>query len=511
MKLHIHYKPYKRKPTEYETAKITNEIVQYLNDITIEQLASEIEQGKTFTPATFRAKNGKLSKAKSCWASQHLVCLDFDNEREVLDEKGRPKRNNNGKIIKEKCVTRTIDQALNDFKDNAAFIYSTFSHTSKHPKFRVVLVLDREITDLDEMDKIFIALKDMYPDADRKCFEHARLFYGGNRIYRINLNQTISADSLIRYYEKNIIHKNNGVTISTKNLLSSAYCNPSTSSSDHSDIIKNQDVKQLQRNIKIKPIVHKFNNKQDIYNFLKTQDLREYLGVSSSGLFHCLFHDDSTPSANIVINKDTGHQVYYCHGCVGTIGTIIDCTELLQPQNTTPDVINFLRKVYRVEFEQTDWQVKQKEIYEENKQRLLNTNELENIYPQLYKRIRQHIPDLVLFHEIAKNYIVTENFTDKNGQAIFYKDLEGIAKVFGKSKNKVKDKLAIFAYIGLVNKCGKKDIPHFLFKKSEELRKQKQNKYMVSYYSIPSYTASVLRRGELQAKRFKELGYTMKA
>ena len=57
-----------------------------------------------------------MRRAIENWESQQVIALDFD---EGL----------------------TLEEALNEsyFKENAAFVYTTFSHTKEQHKFRVVL------------------------------------------------------------------------------------------------------------------------------------------------------------------------------------------------------------------------------------------------------------------------------------------------------------------------------------------------------------------------------------
>ncbi|MGG1663070.1 hypothetical protein [Brevibacillus sp. NRS-1366] len=517
MKLMLHPKTYPSKPTNPWT--INDEIAQHPVDISINQLAQEIILGKTFCAGYLNTSNSnnEIKRSKECWTSQELICLDFDNEITTKDE--------NGNTVTVKHVTRTIEEAQLQFKDKATFIYSTFNSKKDHPKFRVVMVLDRVVTNASEIDKILQSLKHQYSDADEKCFERSRLFYGGKQLYKLDYTKKISTNDLINYYD-NVVKKESsnrerdyeykinenimGVTIRSR-VLFTDYSNPHNTQQPNTTLISNKRISDLHFRLKIPPQNIKINNKDDLKEYLKKQDLRQYLGIeSSTSSFHCIFHNDNKPSASIVTNEDTGHHIYICGSdkC-GVKGSIIECTELLLPKYNRPKIYQFLRKVYRVEFEESQWQKDQKAILDENIDTLLDDT-FPTFYPTLHKRIRDHIPDLIVFHEIAKQHITTENFIDTNGNSAFFKSMDMIASKFNKSKNKVKDKLAIFAYLDLINKLGRKDVPEFLWREAKRQQSKNRKKFLVGFYSIPSYTTHVLTSGEKQASLFKSLGYTMK-
>ncbi|WP_041423890.1 CHC2 zinc finger domain-containing protein [Thermosediminibacter oceani] len=227
----------------------------------------------------------------------------------------------------------------------------------------------------------------------------------------------------------------------------------------HFDLIKNKDIQTLQDIINPKPV--KFNNHDDVYDYIKQQDLKLFLGIDGNKkMFNCIFHDDQKPSAEVLISEDTGHQIYYCFGC-GFKGTIIQCVEKIQHANRV-DALRFLRQVYKIEYEETEWQKKQKEIIEEN-MRFIISDEFENSYPETYKLVKRYINDLYLILGYAKDHVLTENFTDDEDNAIFFASIKFLTKICDcGSMQRMNDRIALFTFLGFLNKLQKHQIPDFL-------------------------------------------------
>lgn len=70
---------YQSKPEGREAGSISNRIINHSVDISIEELANNLVKGKTFIPAYFREKDGKIRRNKSYWHSQEVIALDFDD------------------------------------------------------------------------------------------------------------------------------------------------------------------------------------------------------------------------------------------------------------------------------------------------------------------------------------------------------------------------------------------------------------------------------------------------
>ena len=134
-----------------DAGKITRRIAEREVSLTIEELAEAVgENGQTFCPAVF---NG--GRKQENFREMQLFCLDFDNGVSYLD----------------------IKQKFTDCGLPISFSYYTLSSTEDHPKFRIVLCHEVPITDYDVAHLILDMLKVMFPEADRSCFEPARMFF----------------------------------------------------------------------------------------------------------------------------------------------------------------------------------------------------------------------------------------------------------------------------------------------------------------------------------------------
>lgn len=133
------------------------------------------------------------------------------------------------------------------------------------------------------------------------------------------------------------------------------------------------------------------------------------------------------------------------------------------------------------------WGEEQKLELEANIDFLLS-NEIKEFAPELHKLIAKSIPSLIALHHIAIQNITTEEFSDKEGNAIFYKDDISLSKAFGKASiDKVQKNMGLYAYLGMINKMSPADVPEY----------QYSNKHCV--YSIPSYTYHVRDYAEQKA------------
>ncbi|WP_246005741.1 CHC2 zinc finger domain-containing protein [Brevibacillus gelatini] len=494
---------YKNKPSKSEVRYITERLMQNPVDISIEQLAEEIAKGKTFTPAYIQTlnKDGELRRTKDCWTSQQLVCIDFDNEYKDKD----------GKVHKH--ITMTLDDAIKEFQSMATFIYKSFNYKDEHPKFRVVLCLDREITSPTEIDHILAWFKHKYHNSDPQCYERARLFYGGIEIIEINFNNRVNTYDILKSKIPDIKGKNNNDRRkSTQSILGypkDYLSNITWVLKSHHEVISEKKQEKAT-----------FENKLDLMGYLLSRDLFHYLGIENKGAaFCCIFHNDKNPSASIVKNQK-GFYFYKCHSShCGFSGNIFRITERLFGLNNV-DAIDYLCQVYNAEVVESEWYVKQKRIYEQNIYYLLS-GFMEDEHPELYKFIKKHIPLLVILNQIAIMCIGSETI-QRNKKAIWFKPLNEIIEMFvdfivdikeieEKDKKITHDlkelnkRINLFALLGVIEKLHVSEVPRELFLRYTALQKQAGNKRIniPNFYYIPSYDDNVLTNANNMANEFK--------
>lgn len=247
-------------------------------------------------------------------------------------------------------------------------------------------------------------------------------------------------------------------------------------------------------------------NRNELYQAIGQINLIEFLGLDSN-YFRCIFHDDNNASASIFIGND-GNYIYKCHSSsCGFVGGIIRIVERLAKCNK-PKAINFIKAVYGIELQESEWQKEQKEILQANIDYLLS-NQMQKEYPELYKRIKNYTPILVVLHNIAMNNVKDENISDSE-DVVFFSSLSSIKEEYQSNSGKVSDRINLFAFLELINKLDSSQIPEHLLNKAKHEAAKKKQRYLVNYYSIPSYSDENLNTADGLAKLFLEKNMTMK-
>lgn len=360
-----------------------------------------------------------------------------------------------------------------------------------------------------------------YFDADVQVKNPARLLRVPDTYWCKDIHNKVAINIIqrndIRYYIDDLINslpcqvikpQKEKVSVIKSNVSNySLSPTPKHSENQMLNMLKNRDIEGLQEILKPEQIT--VSSHEEVYDYLKKQELHKLLGVHRDA-FKCIVHEDNNPSAGILINANTGHHIYNCQsGNCGFSGTIIQVTERLTGMNRI-NSLRFLRKVFRIEYAETDWQKEQKAILEEN-QRFIMSEEFKDFYPEVYKRVRNYIPLLYVINGFAKDHIITENFSDGNENAVFFISLSHIAKLMGASDPKrIGDKIGLFAYLGLINKLPEDQIPNHLLNNAKHIAAKKHQKNIVSFFSIPPYGDRSLSFSKKKAEEYVDKGFTMK-
>ena len=96
-------------------------------------------------------------RKKEHWRSQSVFALDFDSGFHFDDVQSR----------------------LQEYGLDCTFAYRTFSDSPEKPKFRVVWALDVCVIDIDLRDAYQQLLMFLFPEADKRCKDGSRLYFGG--------------------------------------------------------------------------------------------------------------------------------------------------------------------------------------------------------------------------------------------------------------------------------------------------------------------------------------------
>lgn len=192
--LNLDNRGYKSKPHDKEVAAISNR-VRCGSAITVidpKELIFLMRDGYTFTqsqiagdPREYKGKindaTGKPFRCRDFWISQQIIVADIDNTKEVVHEDGTKSKEPLDHPL-------TPDIALKICKEHGIdpfMIYGTFSSTDDLPRYRVLLVLDKKIIDINQADDYIKRFAQIFNKvtAPEQCadnsIEPVKLIFGG--------------------------------------------------------------------------------------------------------------------------------------------------------------------------------------------------------------------------------------------------------------------------------------------------------------------------------------------
>lgn len=285
MQVYLDNQQFNKKPKNQEIGIITNKIYKQRADLDLRELAKEIaEKGRTIMLATYIA-NLKQSELEQ----QSLLMLDFDNQ--------------------DKDNQFTLEQALADrfIRDNACFIYRTFSDSKSVDKFRVVFALDNALDTADEVTMAYRYLLSKYTQADQKTKNPNRLFFGSNSGFiEIDFNNRLKKSEVVKEKVEKV--KKYEVNIAKEfEIIDNTYI---------FELIKDKQFKQAREILAVKykdtnVLNNQFKNETSINHFFKTEvDMLEFLDLPIKKSFNCIVFEDNKPSAG-VYKSETGTQIYH--------------------------------------------------------------------------------------------------------------------------------------------------------------------------------------------------------
>lgn len=257
-----------------------------------------------------------------------------------------------------------------------------------------------------------------------------------------------------------------------------------------------------------------FETRDELYDAIYKINLVEFLGLNSDQ-FNCIFHNDNNPSGSIFIDEESGNYIYKCHSgnCEfntdkANAGNIITVVQRLAGCSM-PKAINFIKSVYDFELMETEWQIRQKEILQSNKNYLSSVT-MKDEFPELYKKIKNYIPLLLRLHDIA-----TDNVYDiplsPDGKVIFFASMSYIEKLMGTNNlGKINNRINLFVFLELLTKLRTDQVPADILIRAKHEAAKAKVKNLKSFYTIPAYDYHALLRANNNAILAKQHNITMK-
>ena len=180
---------YDKKPTPEEVKKIRTRLCSATSIVETkpEELFEAIEHGQSFTPAVMTG-----TKSDN-WQSQQIIVADIDNDKP-------------DKSLIDKPLQPSDALMLMSFHNIEPFaMYYSFSNRDDHPKYRIVLILDKPITDKSEAKELTSRLTAIFNDytapdkcADTTMSDNARLIFGARHDSVFEYPKTVTPLEVLR-------------------------------------------------------------------------------------------------------------------------------------------------------------------------------------------------------------------------------------------------------------------------------------------------------------------------
>lgn len=170
-KIHIDNVENHAKPSNYAT--VTYRIMKNVEEITFDEFSERVStKGHSFVPAAFSTNELKAEH----WKEQFIFAVDIEH-------------------------AETLNEALDicrQYNIIPNFVYTTFSHTSKNHRFRLVWFMNEAIQDVRLQKLIQLSLMEFFKGADPSCKNRNRLFNGSNAgAYYINKETVLTVPNLL--------------------------------------------------------------------------------------------------------------------------------------------------------------------------------------------------------------------------------------------------------------------------------------------------------------------------
>ncbi len=564
------WRHYDKNKLKQWAAAIKNRILNHPRELTVEELATYLINGHTtilghLAYAEEDKNKESVSASSKHWVSQQVFAVDVDNEISIIDKTNNRKKTK-VKTVGDKYIT--YQKALDICTSKGAppaFIYTTYSHEEDHHKYRVLFVLDKEITSIDERKKVVASLLELFTVdkeccADTKCVDPSRLFYPGKELVYKAYDSKVSCDHLInniipsycsnkanrssdkikkdlkdiphdkeKQYEKeycsdNQIAESSNFKCSDRaekkgpvsKEVPSTHCNNSITGGSnrvHKRALDLNTQELFTTFIKhsSKPLF--VRHPEDYYKLARSIPLENLFGKGIYENFNCILpdHNDNNASSRIEIKNGTEDQHYYhCYGCM--------------PENKYYDIFNilehvkgwnhlqskkFVNNILNVEFE-TEWQIEKKKDISEYCDFIYSPHFAER-FPFMYSELKKSNSIGILFFMLmeAKRLIYDKSVTETEC-AIFYSPITRIQQILkdmnivGTSIYSIHRKIKYLAKLGLIRIINDEELSDNFRKEASRRKAENEYRYRKSYFSIPTFSFCFLEKAEDLAKEYKE-------
>ena len=508
-KIHLDTKEFTSKPLDSLTlSNLHKRICKTVEEIAPKELAKSLANGQTMVLGVMRNEVRKKVNLNY----QEVIALDFDDNTTIEEIES------------------------NEFiKQNASFIYTTFSHTEGHHKFRVVFFLENKLTNNEQVLEVYNKLFEMFPTADVNCKDSSRLFFGGKSYTEINFNNRLDANTIVDLPEGSPIQERTEAFKEVKKTKSITKNNKVVSITDNQtadgtiptyQLIrvdkKEKDeklasAKQLANDAEVKRRWKQYGfdteNSSSALKGIKEIDMRELLGLPSTGNFHDIFTADSNPSANIQKVKDGVTYLYFRASSDPSkqfTGDIIKVVQKLRGCNFMT-ALHYIIDMMGITFGQSE-EVKRIQEKINIFTTTLRSDDLKESYPNMYHIFERfgYGPEIERLLNIISQSVVEKDGKTQIISQFSARELSQMMYKTPDKEKKVKKYLNLLSLTDFVNKLQDHEIDENLLNKLEEYKERKSNDYRKNIVSIEEYGDDFLEDGERKCGELRQFKFTIK-
>ena len=449
-KIHLDNKKFHSKPLDALTlSNLHKRICKTVEEIAPKELAESLANGQTMVLGVM--KNEVRKKVNLNY--QEVIALDFDDNT-------------------------TIEEIKNtDFiKDNASFIYTTFSHTEGHHKFRVVFFLEDKLTNNEQVLAVYNKLFEMFPTADISCKDSSRFFFGGKSYMEINFNNKFDVNAIVELPESTPVQEvHEQLELAVDNTKAEDVNIKPTwwlIRHGHDDLVK-------ARLSKYKATTH---HQATAMEYVKSLNMGEVLDLPTERNFNDLFTEDANPSANVYKLEDSEVWLYTRHSSDESkrfTGSLIQVVQKLKKTHFI-GALMYLIEVMDIDFKATkeiQRLINEIEIYSA----LLLSSDLKKTYPHVAKIFKDgrtnYASDVVQILQIAKNNVVEVDGEIRMISQLSVRELAERIHGTDKKKNRVSKVLNLMSTTDWIDKLSAEDLPEAIKTKLVEYQEANNRKY----------------------------------
>lgn len=493
-KLLLDKQSYQEKPKDEEIRIIQNTIYKNVCELTVEELLNELIKGKTFKASYLTNKSG------DSFVSSSLICIDVDN-------KG-----------KKTYTFAQVKECLERYQLKVAGAYTTFTHTEKKPKFRVILQLDQTITLLHEIKRLYAIIKGAFEFQDAKI-SPTSLFFGGKELLYCDAKAITRVADIYKIYEENKAQSidNNGIEPYNKkaaqsytHLICVKDCdhNPKFSSKPTISMLKDYFFEQILKKFHEEPLI--FDTFEGALTYAKKLPLHKILGVKST--CYCMVHDDNHQSGGIFQYED-GTYHFHCFSC-GAVMDIIDFLGVFLNLDTQKDFIklcNTLNKLLNIRVVNSEWKQNVEKLFTQSKKCLKTLNKYQNTHPKAVKVLEYGDP---VYRFLVDECLISLEYVpakDQSDLPLTRASLRYIASRTGLSLTKVRRRLEKLQQANFIRQLSDEETKRCSSYFGKTSRVQNEDRYTINTYAVNFINNETINEAEACMIRFKESGATMRS